>query len=405
VLLAGNVGYALAQFGVLVVLARGTSPAQVGQYALALAITAPVQIGLGLRLRTVLAVDSSRTPFRTYFRLALSLAVAAVVVATAVGLVAAPGLALVVALVAASKGVESLIDVCYGEDQRHDRLHAVAASQLVRAAMTVAAAALGVHLAGLLGALVAILLVWLGQLLVLDQRRARTDPVAGGHRSPPVTPGWLVRHSWPLGIGGAVVSLSVALPRFVIADLLDAASLGLFAVLSYPTTAVSLFANSLGQAQVRAMAAAAEGRDFRRLSSLVLRAAAATVAVGVLGAVAVLLLGSAGIAWLLGPSYARDVPLLVLLVLVATLSGVATVSYYLLVSSGRFGLQPVVVLATLVVAAPAIHLATARWGLTGTAVALAAMYLLQTLLTIAAALSNLARARPRTAADTTRETR
>lgn len=393
VVLAGNAGYAVAQFGVLVVIARETSTAEVGRYALALAVTAPIQIGLGLRLRTVRAVDRSRTPFRTYLRLALVLAAAAVAAGSAAGLVAGRGanLFLVVVLVALTKAVESLIDLCYGEYQRQDRFGAIAGSQLVRAALTIALVVMGARLGGLLGALVAMLVGWTVQLLVLDGRRVRDSTAVGVDLLPAVPVRALVRHSWPLGIAGAVSSLSVALPRFLVAGLLDTATLGLFAVLSYPTTVVSLFANSLGQAQVRGMASAAARGERGRLRLTFLKTVLATLALGLVAAALVAVLGPAGVGRLLGPAYAAELPLLLLLVLVATMSGLATTAYYLLVASGHFALQPVVVVATLVLATPALYLATRSHGLTGTAFALTGMYALQAVLTVAAALRHLGR--------------
>src|ERR1044072_4016691 len=55
--LAGNLIYSGCQWGVLIVLARLGSPEQVGQFALALAVTAPVIMLSNLQLRGVLATD------------------------------------------------------------------------------------------------------------------------------------------------------------------------------------------------------------------------------------------------------------------------------------------------------------------------------------------------------------
>lgn len=382
--LAGNCAFALAQFGVLVVLARQATPSDVGDYALALAVTAPIQLGLGLRLRTVRAVDIGPTPFRTYLQLAIILGALAALLGTAIGVIIAPSprFILVVALVALAKSVEGIIDVCYGEYQRQDRLTAIAASQLIRAGLTVTLVAVGAHLAGLVGALVAMLVGWAAQLLALDGRRIRhSTPPTTEEVGQPVSVGALIRRSWPLGLASAVASLSVSLPRFTVAGLLDSAALGVLAVLSYPATIISLFANSLGQANVREMAASVASGNRRRVWSHLLAMVAATTALGILGACLVLVAGRSGVTWLLGAAYAGNLSLLLLLLLAATLAGLTTNTYYLLVSTGRFGLQPVVVCASLGLAAPVVYFATLYYGLTGTAAALAFMYALQALLT------------------------
>ena len=68
--LAGNVVYAATQFGVLSVLAKLGSAAVVGQYALALAIAAPVFMFTNLQLRGVQATDARQEfGFPDYFTL------------------------------------------------------------------------------------------------------------------------------------------------------------------------------------------------------------------------------------------------------------------------------------------------------------------------------------------------
>jgi O-antigen/teichoic acid export membrane protein len=382
--LAGNCAYALAQFGVLVVLAHQATLSDVGDFALALAVTAPIQLGLGLRLRTVRSVDTGMTPFRTYLQLAAVLGALAALVSTAIGVIIAPSghFILVVGLVALAKCVEGIVDVCYGEYQRQDRLTAIAGSQLVRAGLTVSLVAIGAHLAGLVGALIAMLVGWTTQLLALDGRRIRPQAVAVTvHPGKTVSIGNLIQRSWPLGLASAIASLSVSLPRFAVAGLLDSAALGVLAVLSYPATVIALFANSVGQANVRDMALGVATGNLRTVWTHVLAMVGATSLLGVLGAVLAFVAGRKGISWLLGESYANNLSLLLLLLLGATLAGFTTNAYYLLVSTNRFGLQPVVVGASLALSTPVIYLGTLYGGLMGTAAALAFMYALQALLT------------------------
>src|SRR5271166_684261 len=71
--LAGNVIYAACQFGMLSVLAKLGSPSMVGQYALGLAITAPVFMLTNLQLRGVQATDARHEfEFADYFTLRLT---------------------------------------------------------------------------------------------------------------------------------------------------------------------------------------------------------------------------------------------------------------------------------------------------------------------------------------------
>src|ERR1700674_1440657 len=68
--LAGNVIYALCQFGMLSCLAKLGNASIVGQYALALAIAAPVFMLTNLQLRAVQATDArNEYDFADYFTL------------------------------------------------------------------------------------------------------------------------------------------------------------------------------------------------------------------------------------------------------------------------------------------------------------------------------------------------
>src|SRR6516165_2263483 len=58
--LAGNVIYAASQWGMLILLAKLSGPETVGQFALGLAITAPVFMLTNLQLRAVQATDARR---------------------------------------------------------------------------------------------------------------------------------------------------------------------------------------------------------------------------------------------------------------------------------------------------------------------------------------------------------
>ena len=56
--LAGNAIYATCQWGILVAIAKLGTPAMVGQFALGLAVAAPVFMLTSLQLRVVLATDA-----------------------------------------------------------------------------------------------------------------------------------------------------------------------------------------------------------------------------------------------------------------------------------------------------------------------------------------------------------
>src|SRR3982751_3860284 len=118
---AGNVVYAGCQWGMLMVLAKLGNPLMVGQYALGLAVTAPVIMLSNLQLRGVLATDARETHrFSTYLALRVWTTAAAVLAIAVIAVVAGyrRQTALVVVAVGLMKAVESISDITYGYQQR-----------------------------------------------------------------------------------------------------------------------------------------------------------------------------------------------------------------------------------------------------------------------------------------------
>lgn len=371
----GNAAYAASLLGVLIVLARLTTAAEVGRYALALAITSPIQIGLGMRLRTARVMMDARTfPLRTYFNVGMLTAATAAMLSTAIAYLVIPDqrTRIVVLVVALSKGVESLIDISYGELQRHGQMAAIAKSQLLRGVLTLCAATGGVLLGqGVVGAAVAINLAWVAQFIALDVRRAaaRTrlvTPGAMGHTR------WglasqLAKRSWPLGLAAALTSFTDAAPRYLVASLLGTGKLGVFAVLAYPTMVMAVFANSLGQSYLVQLRDAFRDEDRRRLTRLSAKMSALVGALGLAAVLVLVFLGSAGMSVILGSAYGSYFDLGLILLGVAIVGGLATVQYYVLTSTGRFSRHPLVMTLVALTGVPATWLTTQAWGLTGAA--------------------------------------
>lgn len=149
--LAGNVIYAACQWGVLVALARLGDAAMVGEFALALALTAPVFMFANLNIRGVQATDA-RGEYRFGDYLGLRLVTTVLALAVVAGVVLATGyggrVAAVILLVGLAKAFEAMSDVFHGLLQRHERMDAIAWSMIARGLLSVAALALAVWLTG-----------------------------------------------------------------------------------------------------------------------------------------------------------------------------------------------------------------------------------------------------------------
>src|SRR5437762_10879550 len=133
--LVGNLGYSACQWGVLVCIAKLGTAADVGRFALGLALTAPVITLTSLNLRLLQSTDArSDYPFSVYLSVRL--------IGTALGLAAIAVLALAVGywgdllylilVVAIAKAFEAVSDVVFGLLQKAENLRRVAISMLAK---------------------------------------------------------------------------------------------------------------------------------------------------------------------------------------------------------------------------------------------------------------------------------
>ncbi|MFT4625181.1 MAG: O-antigen/teichoic acid export membrane protein [Myxococcota bacterium] len=269
-MLVGYLVYAASQWGVVVTLTKLGSPAMLGTFALALALTAPVFQFANLNLRAVQATDTEgEHTFSDYFGQRL--------IATPIGL-AVIGLAMLVAdyptatilvtlTVALAKAVESISDIFYGLYQRRERMDGIARSLMLRGPLNVAVIAVILWSTGsLVAAVVGQLGVWTTILLVHDVPRARV--VLGGD---PMRPRFqwprLRQLTWtalPLGMVVLLISLTANAPRYIIEHFSGEWELGIFAAMAWLVQAGQTVIRALGQAAIPRLAAHyASGRRMR----------------------------------------------------------------------------------------------------------------------------------------------
>jgi len=376
----GNIGYAACQCGVLVVLAKLSSADDVGRFALALAVTAPVMIAASLQLRVIQATDAQREyPFGAYLGVRLATTVLALAMILAVSMVAGypqATLALIL-LLGLAKAFEAVSDVVFGLLQQHEDLRRVALSMLVKGALSVASFAVTLWLGGgLLMATLAMALSWGVWLAVFDLPAAR--------RLADVRPLFdrrvLARLTWlalPMGIVAGLQSLMTNVPRYAIEAHGGPRALGYFAGIAYLILA--------GNQPVMALWAAVSPRlahlfvsdraAYRRLSHRTWMFALAMGVVVISGAATV---GAPLLATLYTPNYAAHTDALVWLAVVAAVGYFTSALCCSITAARRFPEQLVVTVLALAVSWVATQLLVPRFGLVGAAWALLAATVTQT---------------------------
>jgi len=330
---AGNAVYAGCQWGMLIVLAKLGSPERVGQFALGLALTAPVIMLTNLQLRAIQATDARRE-YRFGHYLALRLATTALSLLVIAGIACGYRLetALVILAVGLAKAFESLSDVFYGLLQAHERMDRIALSMMIKGPLSLVALGLVVYLtASIAWGALALAGVWGLLLIAYDIPNGIRLLDQGDNLRPYWDLPALVRLAWlalPLGIVMMLISLNANIPRYFIEHYLGERELGIFAALAYLMVAGNTVVGALGQsASPRLARYCAEGNAwaFRRL---LVKLVGLGAGLGTVGLLLALVAGRFILALLYKPEYAEHAGLFAWLMTVAAVSYVASLLGY-----------------------------------------------------------------------------
>ena len=261
---SGNVVYAACQWGILIVIAKLGTPTMMGQFALGLAVSAPVFMLTSLQLRTVLATDA-----RDEYRLGSYLALR--ILGTALGLAAIAGFALVsglrketaavVLMVSLAKASDSMSDIIYGFWQKHEHFDKIAIALSGRGLGSVAAMGLVLYLTrSIVWSTAAMAVVWALWLATYERSGAKRL-LSSISASEELGPEWdrargrqLVVLALPLGIVMLMLSLNANIPRYFIEHYFGEAMLGYFAAMAYVAVAGNTVMSAMGQTAVPRLA-------------------------------------------------------------------------------------------------------------------------------------------------------
>jgi O-antigen/teichoic acid export membrane protein len=396
--LAGNLVYSLCQWGMLSVLAKVGNASMVGQFALGLAISAPVFMFTNLALRAVQVTDGSREyRFADYFTLRLLTTTLGLLVVAILVFVSRydPGTRGVILLLALAKFIECLSDVIGGLLQLHEHLDQAAVSLMIRGALSIlafSATFLSSH--SLFASTAAMCVAWLGVFIGYDLRRAK-DMLAPGE--PYVHFVWqverkLVLLALPLGFVTMLLSLNGNIPRYLLERFGGPAQLGIFASLAYVLLTVSTVVNALGQSAIVRLSSMFAAGDLDGFAGLIFKLVGMGVAATLVGLPLSALLGRTALTLLYRPEYGEHMRAFLIMVAAGGVGAVASFLGYGVTTARRFHAQiPVtaactlttVVVTTLLV--PHHKLAGAAVGLLASAIVLAVGYALVLLVTIAKA--------------------
>lgn len=367
--MAGNIGYSACQWGVLASIAKLGTPADVGRFALGLALTAPVITLTNLHLRVIEATDARGDyPFAIYLclRLLMTALALALIAVIAAGLGYRAGTFRLIMVVALAKAFEAVSEVVFGLLQQAENLRRVALSMLAKGVFSVIAVATVLNVTGsLVAATLAMALVWGALLASYDlpaaARLTSVRPLFEGRALASLA--WL---ALPMGCVTGLASLTTSVPRYAVEASLGPVGLGHFAAVAYIFVAASQPQMALGAAVTPRMARhfVTDARAYRRL---VRRTIAVAAGLGLLGVVGAAVCGRIVLTIAYAAAYAEDAPVLLWLALAAGIAFVANVLGAAATAARRLPEQLPIAILCVAVCAVASHLLVPRHGLVGAA--------------------------------------
>ena len=370
--LSGNVLYSACQWCIILVIARLGSPAQVGEYALGMAVSAPILLFANFQLRAIVASDlSARFTFTQYFTfrvfsLALALAVIAAAGFLSQGTSRQGGIVL---LVGFAQVLEFLSDTYYGRMQKHDRLDRLAKSLAIKGPLALAAlwgAMYATHniawaIAGLaLGRLV-VVLFW-------DSRPMASETTSWtGLEWNPRELLQLLRTVLPLGIISMLVALNTNIPWYFVEAYHGRSELGIFSALVSLMSVGGLVVAAFGQSIFRPVAQAVLEGDRLRYRSFVWQSTLLALALGCAGVAVAAVSGRQILTFLFRPEYGQHAGVLLWLMIVGTVNWIGSGAGYILTAGRRLRPQVPLLAVTSLVLLAASAWAIPRHGLQGAA--------------------------------------
>lgn len=374
--------YAATQFGTLSALAKLGSPAVVGQYALALAISAPIFMFTNLQLRGVQATDArNEYQFADYFTLrCLSTILGILTVSLIVAFAHYDRTtSLVILLVTAAKAIETFSDVIAGHLQKFERLDQVARALMLRGLTSVATFTITFWITrSLVFSVLALAATWMAVIGLYDFRVVLS--VMHNRVFFRYSASILRRLIWlslPLGLVMALISLNANIPRYLLERKLGAAELGVFASMAYLMTAMSLIVSALGQSVCARLSRFFADGNVHHFKILIGKLIGLSLVLGSVGVTGAAILGKKILTLVYRSEYANQVSLLVVLAIAATVSSAASFLGYGMTAARCFRSQvPLIVLATLTSAGLTVALLPSC-GLMGAGYALLASSLVQ----------------------------
>jgi O-antigen/teichoic acid export membrane protein len=377
-MVVGNVAFAATSWLVLSILAHGGGAVAVGEFALAVAVTTPIMMFAQLRLRDVVATDTTgERPFSDYLTLTALTAVAAIPVVLVVAWLLegwTPLLWTVLAW-ATARGIESLSLILYGLEQQRDEMSRVGRSMIARGVLAVILVAVVFSLTHRVALAAAAIASAYAAVLVLYDARGTFREILNteGFRRPEFRAlRTLAIGALPLGVFALLTSLNDNIPRLLLNGAHGIAALGVFGAFGFIIVGGSTVTRALGQAAGPRLAGALAKDDAILFRTQLLNLLGVAIGLAVLALAVAALFGAVFLRLAFGPEFAAHQSDFMLVVFYAGLLFMASPLTVALIAARRYRAQMAIQIAAVASVLLVGIVAIPPLGITGAALSLIA---------------------------------
>lgn len=371
--LVGTVIYSFTQWLLLIVIAKLGTPEMVGQYALGLAITAPIVMLTDMRLRMSLVTDAKMEfGFEHYLgtRL-LAVGLSFIMFVVAVWFFDYSYItSWIIVLIGLTKLPESISDILHGLLQKNERMDYITFSSILKGVLTVITFSIILYYSqSLVLAIVGQLVVWTFILLFYDGIVLRKY----GSLRPSFE--WLkvkqlVKLTIPLGIMGLLTSLNTNIPSYLVEYFLGKEELGYFVAILYIVLAGNRVANSLRQPAAPLLAVLYEEKNTTGYKKLLFSLCGIGLLMGGIGVLVALFIGKYILSIIYTSSYAEYSGLFVLIMLSGLFNFPAMFLGTGIIATRHFKSQPYLAALWVIVSLVGCFIFVPIYGVSGAAIAL-----------------------------------
>ncbi|MBH0161727.1 oligosaccharide flippase family protein [Fictibacillus sp. 26RED30] len=343
--LLANIIYAASQWGIITILAKFGNVEMVGQFALGLALTAPIYLFSNMQLRTIIVTGADNdSPFEKFLQFRLfSTTLVFVFLAVFLLLNYSRNIALIIVLIALYKSFESISDILYGIFQKTEQMRKLSMSLILKGILSALFFGCTFILTdSLLIALVAYTLSFLIVLIFYDLPKVNEIHKVNiwKYKFTVKDIKSIMKICLPLGIVMLILSLNVNIPRYFIENLLGVKQLGYFSALAYVMVAGNTIVSALGQS---ASPRLAKYYNTSKLDfiNLLKKMSLVGVILGAIGVLIISLLGDQILTLLYDKSYSTFTSLFILLMLGSGIDFINAFLGYGITSARFFKIQPI----------------------------------------------------------------